>query len=277
MKRAKHKYSIPAKHFRELIFLNIIFSGLGAAGTYAFNWGSGFLNTMAAIGLGLSLLVWIAGAVRRKNTTLVAEMNDSTWSIRVWMHKPIQFWKATLTPMSNVIQLDNVTDAYVKDMNGNTTLVLRNDKELAKSFYIPQRLALVPDVAKFFNDFLESKDGKKMKAKARNVIKDFLENDFEEIQHNKELEPSSSVVANYKTNPFATLAIVLSLVGYFNFFGDLNVGVFFAVAGLIMSVIGYYKYATKVTNRGKGIIIASTILSIITIGQFFIINFYAVN
>lgn len=175
MKRAKHKYSIPAKHIRELLYINIIFTGLGAAGTYLLNWGNTFVLVMAVIGLILSMIVWIAGERRRINTTLVAEMNDSTWEITVWMRKPLPIWQSILTPMKNNVRLNEVSEVTVRDINGNPTIILKNNDSNYKACYIPQRLALVPNVKSFLESWLDSKEAsKQLKKKNRTIVEDFL-------------------------------------------------------------------------------------------------------
>lgn len=174
MKRVTHRHPMPTSHKKEIISLVFAFAVISAILRYALNWvdDTGALITII-IGLLLGFAVFMAGAVRRKNTTLVAEVNEDSGRIAVWMKKTIPAWKGRLDPLTNYMNIQDADNAFVQELNQQKTLVLKAT-ESNKLVYIPQRIAFNPEVTKFLMNFVDSKEAKKLDKESKTKIKEFL-------------------------------------------------------------------------------------------------------
>jgi hypothetical protein len=166
---------MPKGQQKELALILIFFLSIALLFRYGINWtdDNGMLNIMG-VGIALATAAFIAGAVRRKHTTLIADMDEKNGAIRVWMNRPIEMWKKTLTYEANGIKLENIDKAYVSVKNSNTVLNL-HDKLTNATMIIPARIGQTPEVKTFFVDYFSTKEGKKVAEDIRKPILDFVQ------------------------------------------------------------------------------------------------------
>ena len=153
---ATHKHLTPKNAKREVIFMIFITLVPWPVLTFAFpNIGFTINNMIIAMLVfgALTLLLWYVGYSRRKNSELFASMNDEINHIQVWMRKSSTAWAGKLSISTNEVDLNEVTEAKVEKINGNRTLVL-TCKNKGGAFYLPQRLAVQPEVKSFFSKWL---------------------------------------------------------------------------------------------------------------------------
>ena len=174
MLRATHKHKMPAQHAKEMVGIIIFFGVLGGVLRIT---PIGFTNTnmLFVFGLGflLSGFMFTMGLIRRNGTKLIAEMDETKGTLRVWMHRPVPMWRGKLSKEHNALEVKNISNAYVSEINKNQCLVLRNEANNAL-INVPARIARQPEVVSFFTKSFETADGKKVPSEAKKVILDFI-------------------------------------------------------------------------------------------------------
>lgn len=155
---ASHKHKAPANTKREIIFMLFLTLVPWPILTFGFpQFGFAIPNMIGAMLIfgALTALLWYVGYSRRKNSELFADMNDENFHIQAWMSKASKAWDGRLSITTNEVNLNEVTEAKVEKINNNRTLVLKC-KNKSGGFYLPQRLAVQPEVKDFFLKWLDS-------------------------------------------------------------------------------------------------------------------------
>lgn len=179
--KATHRHKAPKSAYREvgfLIFLTLVPWPFLAYGLPLMGVDVGFTpQTMIGfmVGFGvLTFLLWFVGFNRRLASTLNAIMDSENMHIQVWMNKQLKVWNGKLS-INNQLDLESpMQKVYVEKINNNRTLVFIAEGKHS-GFYLPQRLAVQPEVKAFFESFLKTDAGKKIEQ--RNLIEKFINGD----------------------------------------------------------------------------------------------------
>lgn len=175
--KVSHRHKAPKSAYREVGFM--IFLTLVPWPVLAFGFPqSGFTTTNMVIAMlifgALTLLLWFVGHRRRSSSELIGLIDYDYNSITVWMRRPAAVWKDALT-VNNIFHFDDeIESASISKINNNRTLILRI-KNQANNFSLPQRLAVNPEVKKFFETFLNTEKGQNSPYKT--LIEKFVSGD----------------------------------------------------------------------------------------------------
>lgn len=174
---ATHKYQMPKNAKREITFMLLVTLvpwPILAFGFPQFNFT--VVNMAWAMGVfgALTTLLWFVGYKRRSNSQLFANMDTDKNYIQAWMSKASKAWGNKLSVTSNTLDLADIESVSTEVTNGNRTLVFRV-KNRSNSFYLPQRLAVQPEVKDFFEDYIASDAGAKMPNKT--LVSKFVNGD----------------------------------------------------------------------------------------------------
>lgn len=174
--QATHRHPMPKNAKRELTFMILITLVPWPLLVYVFPQ-TGFtfdnmLTWMSVFGA-LTLLLWFIGFKRRSSSQVFASIDKDNNYIQVWMRKPSSAWSGKLN-VANTLKLEEAEGASVDVINGNRTLVIRV-KNRSNSFYLPQRLAVQPEVQHFFEDYIDSEEGASMPGKT--LVEKFVQGD----------------------------------------------------------------------------------------------------
>ena len=179
--RASHKHKAPKSAYREVGFMIFVTLVPWPVLTYvlpAFGYNFGFTvtNMIWAMGISgfLTFLLWFIGFNRRRNSELLSDIDYDNGSIKVWMRKPSPVWKDKLGLNNDFKIEDEVISAQVEKINNNRTLIV-GFQDRGQRFYLPQRLAVQPEVKKFFETYIDSEKGKAIKQ--RSLIEKFINGD----------------------------------------------------------------------------------------------------
>lgn len=180
--KAQHSFKKPKKATYEQIGFGIFALGFTLASIITNFMGvTGYV--IGGILIALTGLLVYADSNRRKNSTLFAEMDEETFSIRVWMAKTAKTsYKDKLEYVSNSIELKNAYNLRSEKINNYPILVM-NDKT-GGVFYLPKRISSTDEVTNFIKAYLAATEGKKVKISATDKMMDITE---EGLKRDREL------------------------------------------------------------------------------------------
>lgn len=181
---ATHRYKMPKNSKLEITFMILVTFvpwPILAFGFPQFNFT--VVNMTIAMGVfgALTVLLWFVGHKRRSSSQLFAHMDSDRNYIQAWMSRPSKAWGNKLSVTSNTLSLSDIDSVSTEVTNGNRTLVFRV-KNRSNSFYLPQRLAVQPEVKDFFEGYIATEDGEKMPNKT--LVTKFVNGDEGIVEKN---------------------------------------------------------------------------------------------
>jgi hypothetical protein len=153
---AKHRLSMPKKHYKDFVVLGIF--AAAPWGLWFFlqaSWAFTLAVVLTVISLGLMVLQAIGGIIIRNNTSLHFESDPETGITKAWMAKAPDDWKKHLNPLTNQVNLKEVTHVTVKRINGKHVLAVI-DEETNQVLNVPHRLAHVVPVNEYLKQALSA-------------------------------------------------------------------------------------------------------------------------
>lgn len=151
------RVKMPRKYLNEGIFFLLLGTTPWVAWFLGFrpNWLLFFGTIFSIFMLGLVLFQHIVGYRIRRNTTLKMKINTETKDLHVWMHKAPEAWKKEFNAFSNRLDLNNLTGASFKRINGKPA-VMFIDNNNSRTMYVPFRILKDQRVKDFLSDVVRT-------------------------------------------------------------------------------------------------------------------------